>query len=447
VAGTRDDESMPAPSGPNTRALEWVDPTSIATEPAGATLVAPDLLTGVGMPRTRSAWIPGGILVAIAGGYVAATLLWPLASLPPTVSPITVEPAAATTQLPVWPGIGSAAIGYEGGPTYASTAERTQMASITKIITVMTVLDTEPLELGQTGREFSFTQADSDSYWDYLRSDESALDVPVDGVLTEYQMLEGIILGSAGNYTDRLAEAFWPTDADYVAAASAWLAKVGLTDITVVEPTGIDYGNTATPDALIRLAEIALQNPVVAEIAAKQTVELPGAGLVTNTNGIIGDPGVVGLKTGTLEGYNLLSAKDLDVAGTRVRAYAVTLNQESSEERDAASRSLYDQLAALLAPATAVPAGTEVATVTTMWGASTTVRTAADANVSLWQKLPTVTRELKLDDDTSAGARAGSLTVTGALGAATVDLELTDELPGPDAWWRLTHPVELFGLN
>ena len=67
--------------------------------------------------------------------------------------------------------------------------------------------------------------------------------------------------------------------------------------------------------------------------------------------------------------------------------------------------------------------------------------------MSLWQHLPTVTRELKLDDDTSAGAKAGSLTVTGALGAATVDLELTDELPGPDAWWRLTHPVELFGLN
>lgn len=399
------------------------------------------------MPRTRSGWIPGGVLIAVVGGYVAATLLWPLGSLPPTITPVAVEPAAADTQLPVWPAVGSAAIGYEGGPTYASTAERTQMASITKIVTVMTVLDTEPLELGQTGREFSFTQSDSDAYWDYLRSDESALDVPVDGTLTEYQMLEGIILGSAGNYTDRLAEEFWPTDADFVAAADAWLAKVGLTDITVVEPTGIEHENTATPDALIRLAEIALQNPVVAEIAAKQSVELPGAGLVTNTNGIIGDPGVVGLKTGTLEGYNLLSAKDIDIAGTRVRAFAVALDQDSSDERDAVSRSLYDQLTALLTPATAVPTGTEVATVTTTWGASTTVRTTADANVSLWQKLPTVTRELKLGDETSAGAKAGTLTVTGAIGSTTVDLELADELPGPDAWWRLTHPVELFGLN
>ncbi len=438
---------MPTPSGPTTRALEWVDPASIAAEAAGATLVAPDLLTGVGMPRTRSGWIPGGILVAIAGGYVAATLLWPLASLPPTISPLAVEPVAADTQLPTWPVVGSAAIGYEGGPTYASTTERTQMASITKIVTVMTVLDAEPLELGQPGREFSFTQSDSDAYWDYLRSDESALDVPVDGTLTEYQLLEGIILGSAGNYTDRLSEEFWPTDADYVAAADAWLAKVGLSDITVVEPTGIDHENTATPEALIRLAEIALQNPVVAEIAAKQSVEIPGAGLVTNTNGIIGDPGVVGLKTGTLEGYNLLSAKDIDIAGTRVRAYAVALDQESSDDRDAVSRSLYDQLTTLLTPATAVPAGTDVATVTTAWGASTTVRTASDADVSIWQKLPTVTREVKLGDETSAGAKAGTLTVTGALGATTVDLELTDDLPGPDAWWRLTHPVELFGLN
>ena len=72
---------------------------------------------------------------------------------------------------------------------------------------------------------------------------------------------------------------------------------------------------------------------------------------------------------------------------------------------------------------------------------------AADKKVEARQGLVKVGREVKLGDETSAGAKAGTLTVTGALGATTVDPELTDELPGPDAWWRLTHPVELFGLN
>jgi hypothetical protein len=36
--------------------------------------------------------------------------------------------------------------------------------------------------------------------------------VPVDGTLSQYQMLQGILIGSAGNYADRLASTIWPTD-------------------------------------------------------------------------------------------------------------------------------------------------------------------------------------------------------------------------------------------
>ena len=81
--------------------------------------------------------------------------------------------------------------------------------------------------------------------------------------------------------------------------------------MTVVEPTGMDSGNAASPSALIPLAQKALANPVIAEIVAKQSVDLPGAGHVENTNGLLADPGVLGLKTGTLDGWNLLSAKDV----------------------------------------------------------------------------------------------------------------------------------------
>ncbi|MFM9746186.1 hypothetical protein ACKI2C_52405, partial [Streptomyces brasiliscabiei] len=75
---------------------------------------------------------------------------------------------------------------------------------------------------------------DEETYYDYLAQDESALGVPVDGVLTQYQMLQGILMGSAGNYADRLASTIWPTDAVFARAASAWLARHGLAGITVV---------------------------------------------------------------------------------------------------------------------------------------------------------------------------------------------------------------------
>jgi D-alanyl-D-alanine carboxypeptidase (penicillin-binding protein 5/6) len=84
---------------------------------------------------------------------------------------------------------------------------------------------------------------------------------------------------------------------------------------------------------------------VIAEIVATQSVDLPGAGLVENTNDLLADQGVVGVKTGTLEGSNLLSAKDLPGAdGESVRVFAVVLGQPDDDARFTASRALYAQV-------------------------------------------------------------------------------------------------------
>ena len=55
--------------------------------------------------------------------------------------------------------------------------------------------------------------------------------------------------------------------------------------------------------------------------------------------------------------------------------------------------------------------------------------------------------EYALGDHREQGDVVGSLTLTGPLDAATVDLRLADDIEGPSAWWRLTHPLELFGLT
>lgn len=49
-----------------------------------------------------------------------------------------------------------------------------------------------------------------------------------------------------------------------------------LGDIHVVTPSGFDFGNVATPRALIQLGEIAEKNPVTAGIVKQKSVELPG---------------------------------------------------------------------------------------------------------------------------------------------------------------------------
>ena len=88
-------------------------------------------------------------------------------------------------------------------------------------------------------------------------------------------------------------------------------------------------------------------------------VTLPGAGTVVNTNDLLTDPAVIGLKTGSLRGaYNLLAAKDVVSGDTTLRVYAVALGQPSDEARDTETARLLTGVAAEASAPTVLAAGT-----------------------------------------------------------------------------------------
>jgi D-alanyl-D-alanine carboxypeptidase (penicillin-binding protein 5/6) len=335
------------------------------------------------------------------------------------------------------------------GDPLASGAPATPIASITKVVTALLVLEEMPLAVGEQGPEYRFTNGDMAEYWQYRADDESALEVPVGGTLTQYQLLEGMLIGSANNYADRLAEDLWPTDAVFARAANDWLRLHGVPGITIADPTGIDPRNEATPEALVPLAQRALSDPVIAEIVAKPAVELPGAGLVQNTNGLLADPGVKGIKTGSLrQDWNLLSAKDIVIGDTPVRLYASVLGQPDDAARLAASRALYAELEASLQSFPSVARGAVVGTVTTEWGSDADIETDADARVVLWNGgVASTATSFSLGDARSAGDEVGTLSVTGPLDSDSATLVLAGDIDDPSPWWRLTHPLELFGID
>ncbi|MFT4307211.1 MAG: D-alanyl-D-alanine carboxypeptidase [Microbacterium sp.] len=398
--------------------------------------------------RRRRLFVPAGLILALVLVYCGTTLLWPLNAVAPTVTALAIQPTAAAAASPAWPSEGSAAVAVAGvGATAASTSEAASMASITKIVTALVVLDQLPMELGEDGTTFEFTTADRTAYWAALAAGESALDVPVDGSLTEYQMLQGMLIGSACNYADRLASDIWGTDALYASAATSWLTAHGISGITIVEPSGIDSGNTATPAALIALGELAMADPVIAEIVGTTSVDLPGVGTVTNTNTLLADTGVVGIKTGTLDTYDLLAAEDVTISDIPVRIYAAVLGQADDDARNAAVRALFAQTEAELAPITAVTAGTTVGEVDTRWSDPVPIVTTSDADVVLWNgATATTSATFDLGDSREDGDLVGTLTVTGGANEVSVDAVLTVDITDPSPWWRLTHPLELFGL-
>lgn len=442
-------------------ALSWLDdatlvaptaPSDLDASTRGYPIVAPDLLSH--RPR-RSPLRPGVVVpvlsvVGLVAAYCATTLLWPLYAVTPAIEAVPVDDLVGAASAIAWPDDGEAAVGVSGFDSVPATStDAVPMASITKLVTSLMILDELPLSVGESGPSFEFTYRDRVTYYNYLANDESALDVPVGGSLTEYQMLQGILIGSAGNYADRLVSTIWPDDAVFASAAKTWLAAHDLSGITIVEPTGIRAANTADAASLITLARVSLANPVIAEIVRTTSVTLPGAGTVDNTNDLLADPAVLGMKTGTLFGaYNLLAAKEVTVGDTDLRVYGAVLGETTDALRDGETARLLSDVAAELAQPATLAAGTLVGTVETAWGATSDVVTDAAASATLWNGATgLVGSDLELGDARTADAQVGTVTVTGPVDSGTTDAHLTADIPDPDAWWRLTHPLELFGIG
>lgn len=391
--------------------------------------------------------IPALAVLAVVTAYTSAMLLWPLNNVTPSA---TTTDAAALTGAPsaiAWPAEGESAVGITGFAAAASSETPAQMASTTKLVTALVILDQAPLAAGEQGPEYAFTYADRLEYWDYVGQNQSALNVPDDGSLTQYQMLQGMLIASASNYADRLATDAFGSVEEYVTAANAWLAENGLDGITVTDASGYDRGNVATPAAMVALAEKALANPVIAEIVATETAELPGAGEFENTNALLGTDGVVGLKTGSYAGYyNLVAARTVDLGGGPTALFASVAGAPTDGARVDDTEALLDAVAQEASVTSTLPAGTVVAEVTTAWGAKTTLVTDEDAELHLWNGA-TATAEASFDieADAAAGADAGTLVLSGPADQVEVPVSVKTAISGPDPWWRLTHPMQLVG--
>ncbi|MEW1835690.1 hypothetical protein [Microbacterium sp. NPDC079995] len=447
----RRDAKPASPSADHT-ALGWVDDEGRPVSAAQPRPASYDLLPPAGRRRgipLAFFGIPALAVLAVATAYTTAMLLWPLNNVTPAAS---ATDAAALTGAPsaiAWPTDAESAVGVAGFAPAASSTTPAQMASTTKLVTALVILDQAPLAAGEQGPAYEFTYADRQEYWRYVAQNQSALNVPDDGSLTEYQILQGMLIASASNYADRLATDAFGSVQDYVTAANAWLVENELDGITVTDASGYDRGNVATPAAMVALAEKAMANPVIAEIVATESAELPGAGEFENTNALLGTDGVIGLKTGSYAGsYNLVAARSLDLGGGPTTLFASVAEAPTDAARVDETEALLDAVAQEASVTTTLPAGTVVGEVTTAWGATTTVVTDEDAELHLWNGA-TATAEpaFDIDADAAAGADAGTITLAGPADEVDVPVSVTTALDGPDPWWRLTHPMELVGAG
>jgi hypothetical protein len=149
--------------------------------------------------------------------------------------------------------------------------------------------------------------------------------VPIASVaklMTAYVILRDHPLPASGSGPDITVE---PSE------AAEYPAQVADGD-SVVADAGLDPSTSSTAADQVRLGMAAMGVPALAAITAESTAVVPVAGVVRNTNALLGQDGIVGLKTGSTQaaGGCLLVAAWQRVNGHNVLIVAATFGQPGS---------------------------------------------------------------------------------------------------------------------
>jgi len=208
-------------------------------------------------------------------------------------------------------------------------------------------------------------------------------------------------------------------------------------------------GTVSTAADQVILARKAMALPVFAEIVAQPSATVPVAGTVTNTNRLLGQDGVVGIKTGSTDeaGNCLMFAAKTTVAGRDVLIVGIVLGQNgggSGAQKPVfqAARMLVRAVAGALGLHTVLRAGQPVAVVHGPLGTGTTLNAVDEVTVIGWAGLEVqLTTEIPpLPARLRTGTVFGHVTVSAGgdqpFGTA---LRTGEDLAPPSIWTRLTH--------
>jgi D-alanyl-D-alanine carboxypeptidase (penicillin-binding protein 5/6) len=366
----------------------------------------------------------------------------------PELEPATVFPASSALGAPLQPalperGASLIAVAGLGAVGSAGTSQPRPIASIAKMMTARVILRDHPLKLGETGPTLALTDADARRYLQMVAQDESALPVTSGLRLTQQQLLQGLLVASANNFAEILAVWDAGSVSNFVAKMNAEAQALGMNNTSFADASGLSARSVSTPADLLILERKTMADPVFRSIVAMRQTTLPGIGTVRAVNEMLGDTGVIGIKTGFTEeaGGNLAFAAERTVAGQKIEVFGSILGQENRPVAFAATRRAIESLDRGLQLSQVVGAGQPVATVKPQWASEVQLVTEGAASMLSW---PGMTLEASvelapLSPSTRAGTRVGKLTLRVGEQVQEVPVVLGSDLPGAGTLWRLTR--------
>ena len=377
------------------------------------------------------------VIVLVFSGLYARPL--------PSVSAKTLPLTVATTPVALaWPTAGQASIGTQSQGVLASTNNQQPVptASVAKVMLALAVLKKYPLALGQQGPRVPITAADVDLYNKYFAIDGSTVAVAEGEQITEYQAIQAALLPSANNMADTLAVWAYGSMAAYYSAANGIAQSLGMTRSTFAgDASGFLPETVSTASDIVLMGQAALNNPVIAEIVAQETAELPVAGTVRNVNFLLGEEGNVGIKTGNSDqagGCYLFAVKRI-VEGRTITAIGAILASPTRGQAILGSRPLANSFFKGFGQVTVLPKNTVVGNYQLPWGGQIAAKTVQDATVFNWRGSKTAVRAklLLLKAPKAADSPAGVVELKTPYDSKTVAVTTAQPINAPTWQWRI----------
>jgi serine-type D-Ala-D-Ala carboxypeptidase (penicillin-binding protein 5/6) len=359
-------------------------------------------------------------------------------------------PIPGSANLP-WPTSGSAAVAVGSGSIRTSGSKTpAPIASLAKIMTAYVVLKAHPIPTGQTGPSIPITSADVAAYHAEAAASDSVLALATGEMLTEQQALEALLVASADNVADILAQWDAGSVTAFVTKMNTTARTLGMDRTHYTDPSGLSATTVSTPTDQLLVSRQAMAIPTFASIVVMQSGTFPVAGTVQNYDYDVGHNGIIGIKTGsdTAAKGCWSFAATRTVAGSKQIVYGVVMGIPADatglvEPALAAGTALANAVPGSVKSMTVVPAGTVVGHVTAPWRSHPVPVVTTRAVSGLVANGSTVFLHVHLEDPSGRtvdkGQHLGNLTAEGVDGTTSTTVVASSDGSGPTIGWRLTR--------
>ncbi len=346
-----------------------------------------------------------------------------------------------------WPVTGQAAVAVPGRGLFLASGPESPVpiASLTKIMTAYLVLRDHPLSPTAEGPTVVMSDADRDEAALDEEADASSVPVQPGEVLSERQLLNGLLVHSANNFADVLANWDRGSLAAFVAQMNSAASALGMKETHYADTSGLSPQSVSSAGDQLRVAVAAMAIPAFAVMVDQTSVTLPIAGVIPNYVSSVGTDGIVGVKSGFTQAAMgcLVMAADREVDGRNVMVMAAVTGQPGLKPLDAANTAdtaLVDAAAHALHERPVLSRSAVAATVGLPWR-SDGVAAATGRGVTLlaWpgDDVQMTFTPKHLRNGAPAGTLVGTLEVSDGSQHVSVPVRTTAPLPTASLSWRL----------